>query len=343
MDSETRHDVLGRLKQYAGELGRAPKRDDLLDCPYLTKHEVNKAFGTFTEAIKAAGFFSKKAKEVPKKFKYVPKKLESIVIHEADLKEWFEEAGNPPTLKVTVQPDTHRKHMDFYAMGVFLEFLEDYDPHAHIILGDFLDAEGISHWPSSSLEPRRFIPEVKEGRSLLEEIEAATPSCKRRIYLEGNHEDWINQALVARLPEMMDGIDELGLKPDLKALLDLTGFGYDLIPINHIFRLGKANFTHGYYTTDNHGKKHLDKLKGNIFYGHLHDEKGWSDSSMDGTISAQSFGCLCRLDAKFLKGKINNWVHGFGTFEFFPDGSFTHVFHRIKNGRLSYNGKVYGG
>ena len=42
-----------------------------------------------------------------------------------------------------------------------------------------------------------------------------------------------------------------------------------------------------------------------------------------------------------MKGKPTNWVHAFGVFEFFRDGSYTFICPRIIDGRMSIMGKVF--
>lgn len=276
------------------------------------------------------------------KAKIVVKSLESFKIHELDLKDMFRRAKYPKTIKMIAMPDTHVVHRDHQAIAAFLEFLPWYKPHAFTIMGDFLDCEAITHWPSDELRHRDFVSEIIEARELLAEIVKRTPNCNDRLYLTGNHEDWIRQALGLKLPEFFTGLDKLGLVPDLKALLDLDSFDFKLLPLNDLVKIGKAHFTHGYYTSSNHPKTHLDRVKSNIYYGHLHDEFSTHQSGVNGTIEAASLGCLCRLDAKFTKGKPTNWVHGFGVFEFFPDGTYTRIQVRISNGKFSFAGRVFG-
>jgi len=275
------------------------------------------------------------------KLKFVQRQVDSFKVNDLDIKSIFKNCGSPPSLKVIAQPDTHVVHRDYDAVSVFIKFIEWYKPHVHIIMGDFLDAEGITHWPNDELRHRDFISEVIEARELLETIVKKTPDCKTRVFIEGNHEDWINQAMAFKLPEFFTGLDKLGLLPDLKALLDLDKFGYQLFRMNQLVKLGEAHFTHGYYTSTNHPKTHLTRVKGNIFYGHMHDELSTHETGVNGLLESASLGCLCRLDPKFTKGKPTNWVHGFGIFEFFPDGSYVRYQVRIRNGRISYNGIVF--
>lgn len=325
------------LKRVASEIGHKPSRREYLERGKYTKEQVERFFGLWSEFLKAANAFKEKCPD----FKYKKSLIESFVVHEVNLNLLFEKAGNPKSLKCILMPDTHLEHVDEQALKVFLKFAEFYDPHIFIILGDFLDASGISHWPSDSLKPRRFIPEVIKGRELLSLIKQKTPDCVYYAYCEGNHEDWIRQALVAKLPELFDGIDELGLYPSLEKLLDLEKFGIDLIPLNEFLKIGSAHITHGLYVGDGHAKKHLNKIKGTVFYGHLHDTNECIDTSINGVMVAKSCGCLSKLNAPFLRGRMNNWVHAFQVLEFFPDGTFTYFTPNIKNGKLSFMGKVF--
>lgn len=339
------HEIVSDIKRVASELGRVPTRDEYLadGVGKFSKHKIVVTFGGYAPAVKAAGLSTPSLSRKQKKFRYEPQRIQGFFVHVLDLKELFRRAGNPEVLKLVAQPDTHVPYHDPGAMGAFRKFLKYYKPNVHMIMGDYVDCEGISHWPSSDLEPRRLIPEIVAARKLLGQIVEDSPSVSTRIYLAGNHEDWIAQAKGAKLPELFDGLAELfpDLDPNLSNLLGLEDLEYELFPVNHLVRIGKANFTHGIYTGGSHAKKHVDMFKGNIYYGHLHDAQSHNVTSMDGPMEAQSLGCLCRLDAKFLKGKPNNWVHSFGVFEFFPDGTYTGIVPKIIEGRFSFNGKVF--
>lgn len=346
--SKDAHEIRSDLRRVAAELGRTPTHAEYLRMGKFSERQVKKHFGGFVVALQAAGLEidtrKGKRRQAPQEFRYEPQKIHGFYLHNLDLAAMFKRAGNPPVLKMVAQPDTHMKYRDIPATECFLKFLEFYQPDVDLIGGDFLDAEGLSPWPSDDMGPRRFVPEVIEAREWLGRKVAATRKATTRIYLEGNHEDWINQFLASgTAPQLHDGLEELGLEINLKKLLDLDGFGYQLFPVNHIVRVGKINLTHGLYTGGAHAKKHLDVLKGNIFYFHVHDEQAVVATSLDGPTEAHSLGCLCRLDAKFLKGKPNNWVHAFGIWEIFPDGSYTFMCPKIINGRMAYNGRVFQG
>jgi len=331
--------LLQKLKALASDLGRVPTRDE-----FRKEHgeAYSRHFGGFTPFLHAAGLEPNK-KEKPQKFKWKKRQIESFKVHELDLDELFEKHGNPEILRITAQPDTHMKHRDDRAVGAMLSFLDHFRPHLHIIGGDFLDAEGISHWPSNDLKPKSFIPEVMEARKALDALKSKLCASGDLLYIEGNHEDWIRQAMVAKMPEFFFGLDELGLMPDLSSLLDLPARGIPLIPVNEILKIGKLHFTHGLFTGPSAAKKHLNLIKGNIYYFHTHDVLTHHEPTMNGQIEAASLGCLCRLDAPFLKGRPNNWVHAFGVFEVRRDGAFSFYCPKIFNGQFSFGGKVFKG
>lgn len=351
------HELVVAVKNLALELGRTPTRREFESNVRGGSYQLAK-FGSYVVLLKAAGLSSgedrragveaasqRKEAKLLRQYKALCSKREQLQGHfrsTLDLTEMFERAGNPAVLKVSAQPDTHAKFADQAAFKSYLKFLEYWKPDAHLIMGDFVDCEGLSHWPAEDLEPRRIVPEMKIARQMLQQIVDVTPTTTTRIYIEGNHERWIEQAFT-RMPELFDGLAELDIEINLKSLLALNKFGYDLFPLNELVQIGKAHFTHGIYTGSNHAKKHLDAFKTSIYYAHLHDLQEHNQTSIDGHLEAASLMCLCRLDAKFLKGKPNNWVHGHACFEFFPDGSYNWYKIRIFNGRSAYNGVIFDG
>lgn len=351
---DRKHDLLVKVRELAVSLGRTPTRAEFEHSMVGGKYQLEKHYKQYEKLLVDAGLELNKNRldadprleaKLLKEYKSLCTKKELIqgfYRHTLDLAKMFELAGNPDILKISVQPDTHVKFRDIPAVKSYLKFLEYYQPDVHLILGDFPDCEGISHWPSSSMEPRRLVPEMKEARALLEEIKKATKKATSRIYCEGNHEDWINQGL-SRMPELFDGLEDFGMEVTLSKLLNLDGFGYELFPMNHLVQIGKAHFTHGIYCGTHHAKKHLDVFKDNIYYGHVHDAQTFNTTSMSGGIEAAAQGCLCRLDAKFLKGRPNNWQHGHGVFEFRRDGSYSRYYIQIEKGISSFNGMLFDG
>jgi hypothetical protein len=343
---DEKHAIICDIKRVASDLGETPTYQQYIieRRGNFPERQVRKYFGGYTLLVQAAGLDPTKKPGAgrQKKFKFIPSKLQGFTVHEAVLEELFAKAGNPEVLKVFAEPDTHVDKHDERVVKASLELASDWQPHVWLNMGDFGDMGPISHWPQDDFEPRRLVPQMKKCREILQRIQDATPSCSTRIFIEGNHEDWLRQALVAKLPELFDGIEELGVDVSVRSLFGLDHFGYEFIPLNHFLKIGHAYFTHGLYTGANHPAKHL-KLGKNIYYGHLHDDSSAVVATLEGPMEAKSLGTWARADAPFLKGKPNNWTHNLSLFEFLRDGTYTLYCPKLINGRLSYNGKIYDG
>lgn len=343
------HEVRSKILEFYDQNGRAPTRDEFRT-EFKLERAMRTAFGgSYSAALHAAGLtdaaFKGGGTRQPRKFVYKKTQIEGFFVHDYDLEVLFERAGNPDVIKIVSQPDTHVPFHDVCAVNAFKKFLRFYKPDVHIIMGDFPDMNGISHWPADSYEPRRLIPELKVANAVLDDICASSESVTSRFYLEGNHEDWLRQALIAKLPELQDVGDLLpdGADLNLKTFLKLEKRGYELIELNHLLRLGRAYFTHGIYTNEHHPAKHLNVFKGSIFYGHLHDTKSTNSTSLLGDLEAHSLGCLCRKDAKFMRGRPTHWQHAFGIHEMFRDGTYNFMKPLIRNGRFAFSGIVFDG
>lgn len=313
-------------------------------CKDLREWEVRKLGGV--TGLRDSMFPSKKASKTQprskkeKEFKPKNKKLETFTVYEADIKQLFKDAklSKDEVLRIVVQPDTHCPEQDNAAISVFCKFLKSYKPHGLINLGDFMEMGPVSHWGTNG---NKLVDEAKQGRELLKSIgDSAGPQCIFKRFLIGNHEDWLNQYLNEKVPEL-GNLDELGTSLKIENLLGLKDLGYRSIPLNEILRLGDAHFIHGFYTGQNHAKKHLDVFGVNIYYGHLHDVQSYSGVSVKGMHEAMSLGCLRTLNAPFLKSRPSNWSHALGIFEFRYDGSYTRYVPIIVEGVMSFNGVIY--
>lgn len=286
---------------------------------------------------------------VPPKAPKQPKPLllDNFVVHESvSVETLFRQANltSDSVFKVVVQPDTHVPEHDETALSAFLQFCRDYKPHGYINLGDFVEMDAVNKWPPMSAAPRRLVPELSAARDVLSRIDHALgKQCQYRRFIVGNHEDWLARYLISRVPELYDKLELLNVQLTIDKLLDLCKFGFQVVPFNEVLRLGDLYFLHGYYTCKYHAAKHLDIFGANIMYGHVHDVQSYSGISLKGLHEAVSIGCLRKLQAPFLRGRPNNWMHAFGVVEFRHDGTYTRYIPIIIDGRFSFGGKLYDG
>ena len=270
--------------------------------------------------------------------------FENFTVHTVNIEEAFSLAALSPTdiFRVVIQSDTHVPEHDPTAMTAFCAFLRYYKPHGLINIGDFMEMGAVSHWTPLSPEAKRLTPEILLAQKLLRDIDkAAGPQCVLKRFLIGNHESWLDQLLIEKVPEVYDNLSSLGVDLRIQELLGLKDLGYRVIPLNEILQIGHMHYIHGYYTGKYHASKHLDVFGVNLIYGHVHDVSQFSGVSVKGIYSATSIGCLRTLNAPFLKGKPNNWRHGFGIVEYRIDGTFTQYVPTMVNGGFSFNGKKF--
>lgn len=241
-------------------------------------------------------------------------------------------------------PDSHIPSHDKEAMATALKIMSWYKPHTAVILGDFLDCAPVSHWLKQNSRNK-----TKEGLRLKNDFDLANglldkmiaTGVKHLVYLEGNHEDWINDA-IEKSPEL-DGLInlEIGLRfKERRAKgLKLTHLKY-----GQCWNLGKLWFTHGLYTGMNHAAKHVAAFGRSIVYGHLHDlQLAVKVSPLDVRDKhlGLSLGCLADKNPQFMENRPNNWVHAVGVGMVRSNGSFNIDPVVISDGTATYAGKTF--
>lgn len=341
----TKEEILKTFKDLSVKKQAYATRTDMMS-KGISRDMIRHHFGSVSKLIHESKLDLFVLKDAKTEVSYRKPILQNFNVKDGGLAKMFKECGlgKDDVLKVIVQPDTHSPDYDAPAIDAVCAFLEDYKPHAYINLGDFIENEPSSHWPSASAKARRLVPELLISKGLMEMIIASCgKQLKHKFFLVGNHEDWTDQLLTAKIPEIYDSIDKLGVDLSIENLLGLKKMGFTVIGINDILRIGHAHFIHGYYTGANHAKKHAETFGVNVYYGHLHDTQSHTMVSVEGVREAASLGCLRTLNAPFLKGKPNNWSHSISAFEFRASGEYTRMTMTIINGVFSYNGKLYDG
>ena len=251
------------------------------------------------------------------------------------------ESAKKPFTTYLVIADTHVPHVNITAMKSIFHLMDDVKFDGFIALGDIMDMSPISHWLKNkrkTLENKRMITDYIEGNKLLDEIDKRLPkNCDKRFFY-GNHEEWYHQ-LIEEYPAL-EGL----LDPQVELKLAERGYKvYD--KLNHIERIGKLSFTHGIYHSQNFVKKHIDELKTNIIFGHLHTprQRFASSPAREIAIAGYSLGALCDLSPAYMKNRPNSWVHGFAIVYFYDNGYFDVDVKRIVKGKFIYNNKLYNG
>ena len=247
-------------------------------------------------------------------------------------------------IKFCVIPDCHIPNEDKPAMETALKIIQWYKPHTIVILGDFLDCTPVSHWLK---ENKRY--RTKEGLRLKDDYDRANklldkitiPSVKHLVYINGNHEDWINDAIESQ-PEL-DGLINLDIGLKFKERRE-RGLKLTHLEYGEFFNLGKLWLTHGTYTGTHHAKKHVESYGRSIVYGHLHDVQLYvkvCPIDIEDKHLGLSLGCLANKNPQFMENRPNNWVHAVGVGFLRKDGTFNIDPIIISNGKATYAGKTF--
>ena len=282
------------------------------------------------------------------KFNFAPEQaIAPAVIYSDKFLQWSLKAKEKDIYRVVVTPDAQFPYEDREACDAVEQYVADNRFDEWIDLGDFMDFDFLS--THNIGKPRLNVGKILKqhytyGREVLDRRIAALAKNNKKAtmtLIEGNH-DFRVEAYIDKNPEL-EGLIEV------EEGLGLAERGIQWIRFwrdGTIYKIGKAGFCHGLYTTRYHAAKMVDNYCCNIFYGHVHDvmEHPKVMHGKDEVVVGQSLGCLCRLDQAYIKQNPKNWQLAFGDFFFTREGMFTYYVPRIFDGKfVAPTGKVYKG
>jgi len=231
-------------------------------------------------------------------------------------------------------PDVHLTDKVPKEYLIVKKFIKDYKPDEIVLLGDFMDISSLSYWNKDKrrkMERSRYKKEIDTANKELDYLEKYT---KKITYLEGNHENWVEQ-YIDRNPEM-EGILEI------PKVLELKNRKIRWYKYNSLYQIGHLFFTHGCYTNEHHAKRMLQAYGCNIVYCHSHR---WNSSQMimkmQKPLIAYGLGCLCNHEPDYLKGRPAAWVNQFAVVEFDDNWYFNLYPVTIIHNRFTFNKKTY--
>jgi len=247
-----------------------------------------------------------------------------------------------------VVADLHYPFIDKPTIAAILDFLKHNKPAYFVFLGDQLDLECVSHHTKGKplYRPVGGLQSDLDGfkKTILTPIERLLPSTCKKVWLEGNHERFLED-LIEEQPElqgMVDHIRYLGLKEN----------GWQVVPLNGAFRLGKLTLIHGNsiqggmgYIGNQPAKKAVEIYGTSVLMGHTHSAQSYTRvSPVDQTQKHAGYvsPVAGNQNPRFLRKKPNANTTGFSVVELRPDGTFNCYLVLVSDGQCSYGGTTYG-
>jgi hypothetical protein len=303
--------IVQAIKAVANDLGHAPSKREFFDHNLGdTQHNVNLAFGLWSEAIKAAGF-GVKEKSKPSKIK--------LIDNSAVVKQTIERTSERRVIslnhykKIICIPDAHFPYVDEAALSMIYALIEKEKPDIVIQMGDLIDFYAQSRFPKSL---NIYTPKAEwelarhMAAGMWAKIRELAPQAEL-FQLMGNHCIRPIKRAEESTPEMTHIIEQA-----IKDTYTFEGVTTIHSPSEELF-IQDIAFIHGHYTGIG---KHRDYMKMNVVHGHTH--KGgvsykpcWNEKMQMKVIWELDCGLIGDPFSKALfyrSQKIHDWTTGCG-------------------------------
>lgn len=186
------------------------------------------------------------------------------------------------------------------------EFAKWFKPDLTIDGGDLFEFEYISSFSKEKLkklEGKRFRLDYDLGNR---EMDFWQKYSKEYVQIEGNHE--------RRIVWLLDKDPRFEGLVELPENLRFKERGIKFYPMDgKVFKVGKLAFVHGYWANKYAARRHLERYKSNIVFGHTHKFSTASDALplMETEIQAWGIGCLGDKEPDWKNGEPTGWQNGF--------------------------------
>ncbi len=239
-------------------------------------------------------------------------------------------------IKSIILPDLHISRRGYARVyDTVKDFIIDFKPDVVYLLGDFADNEALCPHMMGNFSSATHAAEI---RVLDKELKFLEKHSGKIVWIEGNHEDWVNQ-YEAKFPKLRGTLT-------YETQLRLSERNITWIPRSRkkLLKVGKLHMFHGMYINEYHANKHLRKIGCSVVYGHTHvGQVHTNDQVMQRTHKAYGLGCLCNKKASYLKDLEGSWNHEFAVLYSATNGDFNLYPIDIIGNRFYFNGKSYDG
>lgn len=241
--------------------------------------------------------------------------------------------------RLLIIPDCHAPYHDERAWKLMLKAARQFKPHIIVHCGDLADFYAVSSHSKDPSRKHQLKDELKEVKRLRKQLDAL--GAKRKVFIEGNHEDRLRRYLEEKAPELFGMFDT-------DSLLGLSENGWEFVAYKEATKVGKVWFTHdtgnsGLYTT----ARALAAFQHSVVIGHHHAiQYAVEGDAVGGHRVGAQFGWLGdvkQIDYMHKIRAMRNWSLGFGVGYKDTDGTVFLQPVPIVGYRCCLEGKVFRG
>lgn len=207
--------------------------------------------------------------------------------------------------------DVHSPFEDKRAVQLVLNAARYLKPDVLVDLGDLADCYAVSAHDRdpARLRERTFRQEMEHTSAIVTAFDKTKP--RRKIKLNGNHEDRFRRFLWQKAPELV------GYAPAIAEVLQLKQRGWEVVAYRDYIKLGKLLVTHdigyaGVYAV----RQSLVAAGGSIIFGHTHRMEYRIEGSGTGKRRVGAtfgwLGDLSKIDYDHRWKVASSWALGFG-------------------------------
>jgi len=297
-NKQSMHQVIAGLKKLKDRLGRTPKRADLKHNPEVSFHWVERYFGTFSDAIKAAGL--------------APTSPSKEVIKNVLAKDVCEHLGNyeykslklNDRKRVVIIGDCHFPFVNPDSLSLVYSIIEHVQPQVIFQIGDLYDMYAHSRFPRSTNNYNAY-EEITLARTMAEDMWAKVNALIKNVechQILGNHDVRPYKKVLANYPEgeVFFSYKKYFEFPNVITHMDTRE------PI----RIDDVLYEHGYRSKIG---DHMTHSFENTVVGHSH-KGGVVYKSINGQIKFElNAGFIGDAESKALSytaNKITHWTQG---------------------------------
>jgi predicted phosphodiesterase len=239
---------------------------------------------------------------------------------------------------VVIASDIHFPHHDQAAVDALLRLIEIEQPQRIVLNGDVQDFYTLSQFDKNRNRKQTLQDELDLGNAFRARVREIAPDAVIHE-CEGNHEARLQVWLNAQ-PDGLGSLRSNELATLLDHVpLDIHTHGDEGFLLKHNFWI-----KHGNFVANDGGmsaKKEMMRAWCNGASGHVHRLSDYKLRQLNGrTFRWYEGGCLCDLEADYVKGGVPNWEQGFLVGQFGRD-SFKVDCVPVEDGIATWGRQVY--